>query len=266
MRAPLLVAFVSLALPAPGDGPAELQGRWELVSVELDGKDSSLTENRPRCEIVGDRVPLKDPARPRHAYRNRPGLSWGGATLPRVMTVRYGGEDLAVLSADPDAMPKSIDLRFGRTGRTLEGVYVRDGETLKVCLNRRSEGAKERPHLLSTRGHDSWRLLVFRRAAGGDYRDPGFVGLALGVDEARKEVVVEDLLEDTPAAKSGLKKGDVLVAIGGVEVTGLRAAIEEVRRAKPGEMLPLRIRRDGGPKEIKVRVGVMPFTLIADLE
>ncbi len=35
-----------------------------------------------------DWLPLKDPARPRHAYRHRPGLSWGGATLPRVMTVR----------------------------------------------------------------------------------------------------------------------------------------------------------------------------------
>ncbi len=142
-----------------------------------------------------------------------------------------------------------------------------DRETLKVCLNRRSEGGQgAASHLLSTRGHDSWRLLVFRRVVEGEYRDPGFVGLALGVDDASKQVVVEDLLEDTPAAKSGLKKGDVLLAIDGADVTDLPSAIRAVRASKPGQSLSLRIRRDDRPREIKVRVGVMPFTLIADLD
>ncbi len=160
----------------------------------------------------------------------------------------------------------SIDLHFESSKRTFEGIYTRQGDTLKVCLNRRTEGVKERPHVLSTRGHDSWRLLTFRRATGDDGPVQGFIGLALGFDAAKKEITVEDLLEDTPAAKSGLKMGDVLLAVDGSEVTDLPSAIRSVRAAKPGQTLPLRIRRDGDTKEIKVRVLLMPFTLIADLE
>lgn len=237
MRIPavLLLVVGSVTAGRAGDGPAELQGRWDLVSVSTEGKDYPLTDGQPRCEVVGDRL-------------------------------RYGGEEVAVLTADPSASPKAIDLRFGSAKPAFEGTYAREGETLKVCLNRRTEGVKERPHLLSTRGHETWRLLVFRRAGGGEAADPGFVGLALGLDPAKKEVVIEDLLEGTPAAKSGLKMGDVLLAIDGAAMTDLQAAIRSVRAARPGQSLPLRIRREGAAKEIKVRVGLMPLTLIADLE
>lgn len=231
----LLIALGWLGPAAAGDLPPDLQGRWDLVAIEIDGKDYPMTEGQPRCEVVGDRM-------------------------------RYGGEEIAVLTADAGAMPKSVDFRFVPKDRTFEGIYERRGETLRVCLNRRSEGVKERPHRLSTRGHENWRLLVFRRATSAEGDAPGFVGLALGVDEAKGGVVVEDLLEDTPAAKSGLKMGDVLLAVDGAEVAGLKEAITAVRRGKPGQTLAIRVRRDGEPKEIKVRVGVMPFTLLTDLE
>src|SRR4051812_25526134 len=105
---PVVVSILAVAsvvtLARAGEGPADLQGRWDLVSVEAEGKDYPLKDNRPRCEIVGDRV-------------------------------RCGGMDLAVLAADPATSPKSIDLRFEPTKRTFEGIYTREGETLKICLN-----------------------------------------------------------------------------------------------------------------------------------
>ncbi|HEY2157133.1 MAG TPA: TIGR03067 domain-containing protein, partial [Isosphaeraceae bacterium] len=115
---PLLIVIATAASSRAAAGPAELQGRWELVSIEADGKGYPV-DTPARCEIVGDRV-------------------------------RYGGSDLAVIAADPSASPRSIDLRFGATERTYEGVYAREKETLKVCLNRRTDVAKERPHVLST--------------------------------------------------------------------------------------------------------------------
>ncbi len=233
--ASLSLAVVSLVGVAhAADGPTDLQGRWALVSVESDGKAYPV-ETPARCQIVGDRL-------------------------------RYGGADLAALAADPSASPNSIDLRFPATERTYEGVYAREKETLKVCLNRRTDGVKERPHVFSTRGRDGWRLLVFRRVADGELDEgaTGFVGVALGADPA-KAIVVEGLLEDGPAAKSGLKKGDVVLAIDGAAVANLKSAIAAVR-AKPGETLTFRVRRDGETKEIKIRAGIIPFTLIADLE
>jgi serine protease Do len=139
---------------------------------------------------------------------------------------------------------------------------------LKVCLNRRSDGVKERPDALSTKGHDDWRLLIFRRLddGDGDGELSGFLGLALNFDEEHKRVMVDDTLEGSPAAKAGLKKGDVVESIGGEGVAGLREAVAAARRAKPRSQLAVRVRRDGEAKEIMVRVGVLPFTAIADLD
>ncbi len=128
---------------------------------------------------------------------------------------------------------------------------------------------KERPHVLSTRGKDTWRLLTFRRVAsggaaeGGD--DRGYIGLALMFDKDRKEVVVTDALDGGPAAKAGLRKGDVVLAVAGAEVASMLAAVEAVRSSRPGGMLAVRVRRDGEPKELHVHVALVPFALIADL-
>lgn len=234
------VIVLVVAAPAPGsDAVAELQGRWELVSVEAEGKADAVEGARPRVEIVGDKF-------------------------------RYGGEDLASISAEPDATPKAIDLRFHATMRVYEGVYAIEGDSLKVCLNRRTIGEKERPHRFATKGKEGWRLLAFRRVRKGEGDGAsglrGFVGVALEFDKDRKVLVVACVPDGTPAAKAGLKVGDVVQAIGGTPVTGLEQAVEEVRRAAPGRDLAFRVRRDGKEKEIAVRVTVLPFTAITDLE
>lgn len=235
--ASILALTLVAARPAAGDGPAELQWRWELVSVEADGRATVLKEGRPRWEIAGD-------------------------------TIRYGTDPLAIFTADPGASPKVIDLRFVGPMRVLEGIYAVEGDTLKVCLNKRADGEKDRPHAFATKGKDNWRLLVFRRVAEreGDRDGRGFVGLALRFDKERDEIVVEQTLEDSPAARAGLKKGDVVLTIAGERPTGIVPAVEAVRRQKPGGSLPLRIRREGKEQEVKVQVGLLPFGIIADLE
>jgi uncharacterized protein (TIGR03067 family) len=224
--------FLAVSFAPADEAPADLQGRWELVSVEADGKADPLAMGRPRFQIVGDKI-------------------------------RYGGEDVAVLDADAGASPRSVDLRFTAPMRTYEGIYARQGATLKICLNGRVDGAKERPDAFSTRGKDAWRLLTLRRLAEGeaDRAEPGFVGLALRLDNERKEVVVQGILEDSPAAKAGLKEGDVLLAIAEAEVATLPAAVEAVRRTRPGDTLTLRIRRDGEASEVRARVAALAAAL-----
>lgn len=234
--APALALIVAGTRPAVADGPAELQRRWMLVSVEAGGRTQVLKEVRPVWEVVGD-------------------------------SIRYGGEELAVLTAEPEAMPRSIDLRFVGPMRVYEGIYAVEGDLLKVCLNKRTEGEKERPDAFSTKGKDDWRLLVFRRlgAQEGDTDGRGFVGMALRADKEKEEVIVDQALEGTPAAKAGLKKGDVILEIGGERVTEILPAVEAVRRRKPGDTLALQVRRDGKEEEVKVRVAVLPFEFIAGL-
>jgi uncharacterized protein (TIGR03067 family) len=217
---------------------AELQGTWKLVSIEVNGEASDLSGGQPRWVIKGDKV-------------------------------LYGGDELAVLTADASATPKLLDAQLLNPKRVLEGIYAIEQDTLRICLNKQTEGVKERPHAFSTKDQENWRLLVFERDRPDT--DPneglsGFVGLALRLDAERQEVVVNEALGDSPAKKAGLKKGDVVLKVAGGEVTTLRSAIEAVRRTRSRTDLVFHIRRDGKETDITVRVGVFPFSVLAGLD
>src|SRR5262249_20578001 len=151
-----------------------------------------------------------------------------------------------------------------------EGIYAVEKDTLKICLNRLSDGVKERPGGFATQDKENLRLLVFERDrdARGDATEGmnGFVGLVLRYDRDRKEGAVGDTLEGGPARKAGLRKDDVILKIGGGEFTELRPAVEAVRQSKPGSELTFRVRRAGKESDITVKVGVVPFNFVVGLE
>jgi uncharacterized protein (TIGR03067 family) len=234
------VLLLSLAADAPEDARskkdlAALEGTWTLVSVEAEGKSRDFPENPPWVVIKGNKV-------------------------------QYAGEDLAVLTVDATVTPKSIDMAFSNPKTVYEGIYSLEGDTLKVCVNRVTEGVKERPTGFATEDKPDLRLFVLKRekAAKASPTDglPGFVGIAIKFDEERKEVVIMDTIDDSPAKKAGLKKDDVVLKVGDQDATDLQGTVAAVRRAKPGSELTFRIKRDGKEQDIKVKVGVMPFNLL----
>jgi uncharacterized protein (TIGR03067 family) len=229
---PYLFALAVPLLPT-GKGPAELQGAWKLIALEGSGQTRDISRP-PRWVIVGD-------------------------------TVLYGGRPLARLTADASASPKIIDLKFG-PDRVFEGVYAVEKDTLKVCVNKETGSVKNRPGALATEGQASWRLMVFERVKPADAGGPelGFVGIQLRMD-ADRGVVVDAALDKSPAKRAGLKKDDVLVQVGGRDVTDLQATVEACRAAKPGGKLEVRVRRDGKEMDITVRVGLLPFEILAEL-
>jgi uncharacterized protein (TIGR03067 family) len=231
------------ALPAPekpADAPpkgdlAALQGVWKVESLEVDGKEAEFPQNPLRWVIKGNKV-------------------------------FYGGAELAVLKPDDSTSPKLLDLEFVKLKRVLEGIYSVEGDTLKLCVNRQSEGAKERPQTFATEGKSDLRLLVFKRVkdAKGDEAEEGagFVGIQIRRNDDDTEVSVAAALEGSPAEKAGLKKDDVLVKVGGEAATTLQGVIKAVRAVKPGSELTLRIKRDGKEQDVTVKVGVVPFFLL----
>jgi uncharacterized protein (TIGR03067 family) len=224
------------ARPVEKKAPTDLQGTWRLVSVEIESGPVALPDRRPALVIAGDRV-------------------------------LHGGDEIARIATDAAADPKVLDLRFGKPERVYEGVYAIAKDTLKVCLNGRSAGLKERPTSFAVKDQPNWRLLVFERVKTGSAEaGSGFVGLALGLDAARQELIVAQVLDGSPARKAGLHKGDALLDVGGVRVANLREAVEAVRRAEPRSQLALRVRRDGKEREVTVRVGLLPFTVVAGLD
>jgi uncharacterized protein (TIGR03067 family) len=231
----VIVFTAVLRQVAAGELPAELQGTWKLVTVEREGESALQPERQPRLVFKGD-------------------------------DATHGGEKVATVTADAAASPKIIDWRFSEPDRTLEGIYSIDGDTLKICLNTQTEGAKERPEALAVKGHESYRLLIFERDKGeGQDGASGYVGLLLRSSEEHSEISVDSTIKGGPAEKAGLQKGDIILKIAGEAISELRPAVAAVQRAKPGEQLSILIRRDGKESEIKIKTALRPFAATAQL-
>jgi uncharacterized protein (TIGR03067 family) len=216
-------------------GVPELQGTWTIVDVQDHGESVPFPGNLPRWVIKGNKV-------------------------------YYGGEVLAVLTAFPDSTPRGIDLTFTKNDRTYEAIYAFEGDQLKLCINRQDDGVKERPGEFGTKDKPGLRLFVLKRekagADDGTKTAPGFLGIQIRFDEEAMQVIIQDFVPKSPAAKSDLKKNDGVLKVGSTAVSDLKSTIELVQQARPGTDLTLRVRRGDKELDVVVRVGAIPFFLL----
>ena len=77
-------------------------------------------------------------------------------------------------------------------------------------------------------------------------------------------VVIVDVLEDTPAARSGLKNGDIVVAIDGRPVTETRLLQRLIATAAPDAEVRLVVLRNEGRRAVPVRLMPMPRDVAGD--
>ncbi len=82
----------------------------------------------------------------------------------------------------------------------------------------------------------------------------------------REEAGVEitRIVEDSPAAKAGLKVGDVVLAYNGQQVEGMEQFSRFVRETPPGRDVKLLISRDGNTQTLTARIGTrksVPFAV-----
>jgi serine protease Do len=75
-----------------------------------------------------------------------------------------------------------------------------------------------------------------------------------------KGALVGDVTAKSPAAKAGLKDGDVILEFNGKKVADSRHLKLEVARTKPGETVPVKILRDGSSKTLDITVKELPGT------
>ena len=230
-----VLALAALAADeAPKKEPADLQGTWRLVSITANGKERLRDEdNPPRLVIKGDRV-------------------------------RYGGEPLAALKVDAATTPKCIDLNFLSPKQDFEGVYKVEKDTLTVCLGLPTDGAKERPLDFETKDKKGRRLLVFQREKAGTGAGPegGMGWLGVQIRKADDHIEVADVFDGSPAKKAGLKKDDVVVKVGGAEVSDLQGLVRTIQQAKPGSELAIVVKRAGKEQRVTAKIGVLPFHLL----
>ncbi len=90
----------------------------------------------------------------------------------------------------------------------------------------------------------------------------GWLGMELDYKQAKKNLYVEKVIPGSPAEKAGLKPGDVIKALNGVEHSEKNKAMkEEWKNIVPGKQATFTIERDGEEKVVQL----MPVTMPADV-
>lgn len=88
----------------------------------------------------------------------------------------------------------------------------------------------------------------------------GYLGLSLREDTKSNEggALVEHVVTDSPAAKAGVKDGDVIVGYGGDVVRGPGRVTERLRASKPGDKVIVDVRRDNKVQKFTIELGERP--------
>ena len=97
--------------------------------------------------------------------------------------------------------------------------------------------------------------VVQRAVLGISFRaiDQAFIdemGKELGIDKIGG-IYVASIVEDGAASKAGLRKGDIIVAVDGVEVNDSAIFLEQIGKRRPGDEITLKIGRNGEERTVR---------------
>lgn len=99
---------------------------------------------------------------------------------------------------------------------------------------------------------------TFVAATGGEQTRPAFLGARFDFANAKDGLKVQAVSPDSPAQKSGLQEGDLVLEIAGKKVTERSELITILRANKPGTKIGVKFNRGGEEKSIEVELGQPP--------
>jgi serine protease Do len=79
--------------------------------------------------------------------------------------------------------------------------------------------------------------------------------------KGRNGVLVTDVIKDSPADESGLKRDDVIIKVNGRDIKGGKDVVDIMSITAPGTEVTLTIDREGKKKEVLVEVGEKPVAV-----
>lgn len=111
--------------------------------------------------------------------------------------------------------------------------------------------AKEILEDLIERGH------VSRGWLGVEIRDvDATIARQFGMKDV-SGVLINKVVEDSPAGRGGLKRGDIIMSIDGLKIKDSAQLQKTIRDTKPGRNISVSIMRDGGQKKLSVKLTEM---------
>ncbi len=133
--------------------------------------------------------------------------------------------------------------RLEQQGILPEKEEENDGDT-----DERESGTKEKQNEDAPESNNSSALNE------GDGEEP-FIGFKPENDPAGEGLLVTKVVEGSPADRSGLKKGDLVLSINGKRVRNRDEAYEVYQQLSPGDRVTFRVRRGNSEKKVSVNVG-----------
>ena len=83
-----------------------------------------------------------------------------------------------------------------------------------------------------------------------------YSGLGVQIYEENGKIVIENVFEQSPAAKSGLKSGDIIKKVNGKSIDGLTSEeVSKLIRKSKNNNITIGYERDGEEKTVKVKTG-----------
>src|SRR6185437_8016091 len=80
----------------------------------------------------------------------------------------------------------------------------------------------------------------------------------LGAKLPEKGAFVSDVSQGGPAAKAGLRPGDVITSINGKAISTASEVVDAVSAQAIGSNVAVKVVRDGKPTDVRVMVGELP--------
>ena len=196
------------------------------------------------------------------------------APLPTEPTVRVVPRVGAILIRSPVEVDVSLgDRRLGEAGPgiDLRVENVRPG-TYTLAAAAKGEGYEPWRREIQIEADRTHEVPIELRAArpAASFRR-GWLGVsvqpltpelarAFGLTEMAKGVMVGDTVPDAPAAKSGLRPGDILLEFDGKKMDGPSDLQRAVALSQPNQNVKLKIWRDQSERTLDVTIGEVPET------
>lgn len=177
-----------------------------------------------------------------------------GFQTDRTPPVRLG----RVIDNDPDQFLRSDCALIG--GDSGGPLFDLDGKVIGIHSNI-GFSLSSNNHVPISIFLENWdRLKAGKRFGGtkkGDFlRNPdrAVIGAVLADGPGGKGTLVESVLPDSPAEKSGIEVGDSIIRIGDVEIKNTDAAIDEIGQRSPGDDLKLVVKGAKEEREITLKL------------
>jgi putative serine protease PepD len=87
-----------------------------------------------------------------------------------------------------------------------------------------------------------------------------YLGISVGDDPTGAGARVDSIRAGSPASKTGLRAGDVIVAANGTKVASANQLTAVVAEHQPGDTLRLTVERSGSTLQVDATLGTRPAT------